>query len=114
MAIDLTSRVIEQATRVFENHSGLILIVFAAAILAFIFRRYIAFYLDLSQREENILAEKALFIAIAILIATTGYLYIKQNFFLLSLIISVILTYFLYLLGFFDMLIEKLEGRYGK
>jgi len=114
MVIDLKTILIEHFTSMFENHLGLIAIVFAVAIVAFIFRHYIAFYLDLSQREENKLIEKIILIPIVILMLTAGYLYAKQHFFLLSIELSFILTYILYIVGIFDMLVEKLESRYGR
>ncbi len=114
MTIDLKSIMIEQFTRMFENHLGLITIVFAVAIVAFTFRHYIAFYLDLTKREENKLTEITILTSIVILMVTAGYLYTKQHFFLLSIELSFILTYFLYMVGIFDMLVEKLEGRYDR
>ena len=114
MTIDLESILIEQFTSMFENHLGLIAIIFAVAIVAFTFRHYIAFYLDLSKREENKLTEKTILIPIVILMVTAGYLYAKQHFFLLSIELSFILTYILYLTGIFDMIANKLEARYGK
>ncbi len=114
MTIDLKSILIEQFTRMFENHLGLIAIIFVVAIVAFTFRHYIAFYLDLTKREENKLTEKTILIPIVILMVTAGYFYTKQHFFLLSIELSFILTYFLYLTGIFDMLVEKLEGRNGR
>ena len=111
MTIDLKSIFIEQFTRMFESHLGLIVIVFAIAIIAFVYRHYIAFYLDLSKREDNKLTEIILVPLLFIAIATIGYLYIKQDLLLLSIAISVILTYFLYMVGIFDMIVEKLEGR---
>lgn len=114
MTIDLKSILIEQFTRMFENHLGLIAIIYAVAIVAFIFRHYIAFYLDLTKREENKLTEKTILIPIVILMLTAGYLYTKQYFFLLSIELSFILIYILYMLGIVDILVEKLEGRYGR
>ena len=114
MTIDLTSILIEQFTRTFENHLGLIAIVFAVAIVAFIFRHTIAYDLQLTKRERNKFTEKIILVPLFIVIATAGYLYIKQDYFLLSIIISVILTYFLYFLGILGMIVEKLEGIYGR
>lgn len=111
MTIDLKSILIEQFTLMFENHFGLIAIVFAVAIVAFTFRYTIAYDLQFTKRERKKFIEKIILVPLFIVIATVGYLYIKQDFFLLSLIISVILTYFLYLLGILDMIVEKLEGR---
>jgi len=114
MTIDFKSILIEQFTRMFENHLGLIAIVFAVAIVAFIFRHTIAYDLQLTKRERNKFTEKTILIPLLIVIATAGYLYIKQDFFLLSIVISVILTYFLYFVGILDMIVEKLEGIYGR
>ena len=114
MNIDLNTILIKQFTSMFENHLGLIAIIFAVAIGAFTFRHYVAFYLDLNKREHNKFSEKTLLVSILIVIATMSYLYIKQQYFLLSLGISVILTYFLYLTGVLDMLAERLEDRYGR
>jgi len=111
MIIDLKSIMIEQFTRMFENHLGLIAIIFAVAIVAFIFRHTIAYDLHLTKRERNKLTEKTIFIPIVILISTAGYLYTKQHFFLLSIELSFILTYILYMVGILDMVAEKLEGR---
>ena len=97
MTIDLKSILIEQLTLMFENHLGLIAIIFAVAIVAFIFRHTIAYDLQLTKRERNKFKENTILIPLFIVIAMAGYLYIKQDFFLLSLIISVTLTYFLYL-----------------
>ncbi len=114
MTIDLKSIMIEQFTRMFENHLGLIAIIFAVAIVAFTFRHYIAFYLDLTKREENKLTIITLIPLLFIVIATIVYLNIKHHYFLLSIGLSVILTYFLYMFGILDMIVEKLEGRYGR
>jgi len=109
MTIDLTSILIEQFTHTLENHLSLMAIVFVVAIISFIFRHTIAYDLQLTKRERNTFIEKTILILLFIVIATVGYLYIKQDFFLLSLIICVILTHFLYLIGIFDMLVEKLK-----
>ncbi len=107
MIIDLRFIFIEQFTSIFENHLGLIAIIFVVAAVAFTFRHYITFYLDLSRKRENKLTEITLIPLLFIFIAGIGYLYIKQHFFLLSVGLSAVLTYFLYLVGFFDMLVER-------
>ena len=114
MTIDLKSIMIEQFTGMFENHLGLIAIIFVVAIVAFTFRHAIAYNLDLTKREHNKFSEKTLLISILIVIGTMSYFYIKQQYFMLSLGISVILTYFLYLIGILDMLAERLENKYGR
>jgi len=114
MIIDLGFILIEQFTRMFKNQLGLIAIVFAVAIVAFTFRHTIAYDLQLTKRERNKFTEKTILFPLLIAIAMAGYLYIKQDFFLLSIITSVILIDFLYLVGIVDMIVEKLEGGYGK
>jgi len=113
MIIDFKSIFTKQYTHIFEHHLGLIAIVFAVAIIAFTFRYTIAYNLQLTKRKRNKFTEKIILILLFIIIATAGYLYIKQDFFILSIsiILSVILTYFLYLVGIVDMIVEKLEGR---
>ena len=114
MIIDFKSIFTKQYTHIFEHHLGLIAIVFVVAIIAFTFRYTIAYNLQLTKRERNKFTENTIIIPLFILIATAWYLYIKQDFFILSIILSVILTYFLYLVGILDMIVEKLEGGYGK
>ncbi|WP_200764027.1 hypothetical protein [Nitrosophilus alvini] len=114
MNIDLKHIIIEQFISMFESHIGLIAITFSVAAVVFIFRYDIAFYFDLSKREQNKLTETTLLLLIFIVITSIGYLYIKQHYFLLSVGLSVILTYFLYAVGLLDMIVEKLEGRYGR
>ncbi len=111
MIIDLKSIFIEQLTAMFEKHLSLITIIFVVAAVAFIFRHYITFYLDLSRREENKLTEITLMPLMFIFIAGVGYLYIQEHYFLLTLGLSVILIYFLYAVGILDMIVEKMEGR---
>ena len=94
MAIDLKSIMIEQFTGMFENHLGLIAIVFAVAIGAFTFRHAIAYNLDLTRREHNKFSEKTLFISILIVIGTMSYLYIKEQYFMLFVnLINLYLVY---------------------
>ena len=114
MIIDLKSIFIEQFTAMFEKHVGLITMVFIVAAVAFTFRHYITFYLDLSKREEDKLTELTLIPLMFIFTAGVGYLYIQKHYFLLAVGLSVISTYFLYLVGILDMIVEKLEGRYGR
>ena len=114
MVFDIKPLLFEQFTKLYENFIWLIPLVFAVVLYLFFFRHEIAHDFLLTHREKNNLTEKSLMAIIFITGATIAYLYIKEYFFLLLLIISVILTYFLYLVGFFDMLVEKLEGRYGR
>jgi len=111
MVLDIKSIFIDAFTKIFESNLGLIAIVFVVAIVAYIFRHEISYDLDLTRREKNKLTEKTLLIPLVIGGATIAYLYIKEYFFLLSVVISFILTYFLYWIGFLDMVIEKWENR---
>jgi hypothetical protein len=114
MIIDIKSIFIEQFTSMFEHVIWIVPVIFAVTLYAFVFRREVAYDLNLARREENRLGEKSLLIAIVILMATVAYLYIKEHFFLLSAILSVILTYFLYTFGVIDMIIAWWEDRHGR
>ncbi len=107
MVLDIKSIFIDTFTKLFENVLWLVPIALIVAIYLFFFRNEIAYDWELTKRERNKLTEKS-FLAIAIIAgAMITYLYIKEYFFLLSVALSVILTYFLYMLGFFNMLVEK-------
>ncbi len=114
MKIDIKSIIIDNLTKMFESNLGLVTIVFVVAIVAYLFRHDIAYDLDLTRREKNRFAEKTLLIPIVIGVATVAYLYVKEYYFLLFVVISVILTYILYWVGILDMIVEKLESRYGR
>ncbi len=111
MNIDIKTIMFNALTQMFESNLYIMAIVFVVSIASFIFRYEIGSLFNLSQKEINKLAEKTLFISTIIGIATIFYLYAKEYYFLLSISISVILTYFLYQIGFLDMVIEKWEGR---
>lgn len=114
MTIDIKSIFIDTFTKMFGSNLWLIAIISAVVMVVFIFRHSIAYNLDLTKREKNKLTEKALLILIFIGVATIAYLYVKEYYFLLSLTISFILTYFLYQIGFLDMVIEKWEDKNGR
>ena len=114
MVIDIKSIMIDNLTKMFESNLGLIAIIFVVAIVVYIFRHNIAYDFDLTRREKNKLTEKTILIPLGITAATIGYLFIKEQYFLLSVVLSVILTYFLYLVGIVDMIVEKLESKYGR
>jgi len=114
MALDINQIFIDAFTKLFENVLFLIPIAFLVAIYLFFFRYEVAYDLELTKRERNKLMEKSLLAIIVIVGTTIAYLYIKEYFFLLSMALSFILIYFLYLVGILDMLAESLEDRYGR
>jgi len=107
MTLDMKSIMIDTFTKMFEGNLGLVAIIFVVAIVAFIFRHDIAYDFDLTRREKNKFTEKTILIPLGITVSTIGYLYIKEQYFLLSVVLSVIVTYFLYLFGILDMIVEK-------
>jgi len=112
MTIDIQQIFINAFINLFENVLWLVPIAFIVAIYLFIFKYEVAYNLELTKRERNRLTEKLLLVIIVITGSTIAYLYIKEYFFLLSMALSFILTYyFLYLVGIFDMIVEKLESR---
>ena len=114
MVLDIKPILIDQFTKLFENFMWLTPIVFVVALYFFLFRHEVAEDLMLTYREKNRFTEKSLLAIIMIAGATIAYLYFKGHYFLLAIIASAVLTYFLYLVGVIDMIVEKLEGRYGK
>lgn len=114
MNIDLKSIFINQFTSMFEHIIWLIPIALSIAISLFVYRRELAYELNLTRREQNRLSEKSLLAIIIIIGITIAYLYIKEYFFLLAITLSVILTYFLYQVGILDLIIKWWEDRYGR
>lgn len=114
MTIDIKSIFIDTFLNMFENNIALILLAFVASIIAYIFRRNIAYEFDLTRREKSKLIEKTLLISILIGVSTNIFLYIKEYYFLLSVLVSTILTYTMYKVGIIDAIAEKLEGQYGR
>ena len=114
MVLDLKPILIEQFTKLFENFIWLIPVAFAIAIYLFFFRYEISEEFMLTRREKNKLSEKSLMAIILITGATIAYLYIKEYYFLFALLISIVITYFLYFVGVIDMIVDKMEGRYGR
>ena len=114
MIIDVKSALTNSFIQFFDNIVWLVPIVLSIAVYLFVFRREVAYDLNLSYREQKNLGAKSFMAIIVITGATLFYLYVKEYFFLLSVALSVILTYFLYLTGIFDMIIEWWEDRYGR
>ncbi len=114
MVIDIKPILIDQFTKLYENIIWLIPIVLGLALYFFFFRHDVSEELMLTRREKNRLTEKSLLAIILVTGASIAYLYIKGHYFLLAIIASAVLTYFLYLVEVIDMIVEKLEGRYGK
>lgn len=114
MNIDIKSILLDALTKMFESNLWLIVIIFVVAIATYLFRHDIAYDFDLTRREKNKLTEKSLYFAVIIGTISIFYLYAKEYYFLLSISISFILTYFLHQIGFLDMVVEKLEDKYGR
>jgi len=114
MALNINQIFIDAFTNLFENVLWLVPIAFIVAIYLFIFRYEVAYDFNLTRRGSTKLRINSFLTIIIIIGITSTYLYVKEYFFLLSVIISFILTYFLYFIGFFDMIIEWLEDRYGR
>ena len=114
MVLDIKSILIDQFTKLYENVIWLLPAIFVVALYLFLFRYEIAEYFILTHREKNKLTEKSLLAIILVTGVTIAYLYFKGHYFLLTIIASAVLTYFMYLSGVIDMIMEKLEGRYGK
>lgn len=111
MGINIKFIFLNAFSQIFENYFWIIVLVFIGAIVVYFFRHAIASELQLTRREKSRLTEKVLLISILIGFATIIYLYVKEYYFLLSVVMSFILTYFLYLIGLFDIVIEKLENK---
>ena len=103
MIIDIKQIFIDAFTNLFENVLWLVPIAFIVALYLFYFRYEVAYDLELTKRERNKLTEKSFLTIIIIIGSTIAYLYIKEYFFLLSVVLFFILTYFLYLTGVLDL-----------
>ena len=110
--IDIKSMLADTFIKLIDSNIGFVVLFFVISVLLFFFRHEIGFDFDLTRREKNRLSEKSLIGIIFLGGAVLVYLFVKEYFFLLSCVLSVILTYFLYLFGFIDRMIEKIEGRY--
>ena len=114
MNIDIKQIFVDTFMSIFENVIWLVPIVLILALYLFFFRYEISYNLDLTKRERNKLTEKS-FLAIFIIIgATVAYLYIKEYFLLLSVALSFVIIYILYLIGIINLIAKLLEGRYGR
>ena len=107
MVLDIKSIFIDAFIKFFDHIIWFVPIIIIIAMYMFFFRSEIAYNCDLTKREKDRLTEKSFLVVIILLSGSIAYLYIKEYFFLLSVVLSVILTYFLYLIGIIDMLVEK-------
>ncbi len=114
MSLDIHQILIDAFANWFENILWILPIAFIVALYLFFFRDEVSYDLSLTKRERNKLTEKSLLAIIIITTATIAYLYIKGHFFILLIGLSVIMTYFFYLVVFFDMMVEKVEDKYGR
>ena len=110
--IDIKSIFADTVVKLIESNIGFVVVFFVISLLLFFFRYEIGFDFDLTRREKNRLSEKSLLGIIFLGGAILFYLFMQEYFFLLASALSVILTYFLYLFGFLDKIINKLESRY--
>lgn len=99
--------------QMFDNNAIFYLIVLVLSILILIFRHEIGSLLQNSKREQNKLLEIALLSFVTIGSAGIAYIYFKGYLFWLSLVLSILTTYLLYLVGLVDVMVRKLEDRYG-
>ena len=111
MVPDFGAIIIDHFTKIFENNFWLIAFIPVLAIGVYILRHDIAFELNLSNRAENKLAKKIFLAIILPILLTLIYLYVKEFYFVLSLILSILVVYFLYLIGLIDTCINKIVGR---
>ena len=110
--IDIKSIFADTVVNLIESNIGFVVVFFVISLLLFFFRYEIGFDFDLTRRERNRLSEKSLLGIIFLGGAILFYLFMQEYFFLLASALSVILTYFSYLFGFLDKIINKLESRY--
>ncbi len=113
MNIDLKSILVEQFSNIFEHIIWAVPLVLVVAVYIFRYKDEIAYDFALTHRERNRLGEKSLMVIIVTIAAVVAYLYIKEHFFLLAIVLSGIVTYILHLLGILDMIVDKLEERYA-
>ena len=110
--IDIKSIFADTVINLIESNIIFVVVLFVISLFVFFFRHEISYDFDLTRKENNRLSEKSLLGIIFLGGAILVYLFVKEYFFLLAFPLSVILTYFLYLFGFLDRIIEKLERRY--
>ena len=98
--IDVQSIFLKVFVEQYANH-----IAFIVAVVIFIFRYEISYEFNLTNRERNKLTSNLLLFLVVISIATVGYLAVEEHIFVLYFI----LTYFLYMFGVFDSIVEKMR-----
>jgi len=109
--IDIKSIFADTVVNIIESNIGFVVVFFVISLLLFFFRYEIGFDFDLTPREKNRLSEKLLLGIIFLGGAILFYLFMQEYFFLLASALSVILTYFLYLFGFLDKIVDRLERK---
>ncbi len=108
MVPDFGAIIINYFTKIFENNIWIIALVLILAIGVYILRHDIVFEFNLSKRAKNKLAGNTFLAIIVPILATLFYLYVKEFYFVLSLILSIFVVYSLYWIGLIDMIIYKL------
>lgn len=108
MVPDFGAIIINHFTKIFENNIWIIALILVLAIIVYILRHDIAFEFNLRKRTKNKLTENTFLAVVVPIIVTLIYLYVKEFYFVLSLILSIFVVYFLYWIGLIDMIIYKL------
>ncbi|MDD2384622.1 MAG: hypothetical protein PHN18_10570 [Sulfurospirillaceae bacterium] len=111
MVPDFGAIIINHFTKIFENNIWLITFILVLAIGVSILRHDIAFEFNLREKTKNKLTENAFLAVILPILATLIYLYVKEFYFVLSLVLSIFVVYFLYWIGLIDRFINKMVGR---
>ena len=107
MVPDFGAIIINHFTKIFENNIWLIALILMLATIVYILRHNIAFEFNLSKRTENKLAGNTFLAIILPIVTILFYLYVQEFYFVLSLILSIFVVYFLYWIGLIDMIIFK-------
>ncbi len=110
--IDIQSILFKAFVEQYTNHIGLIAIAFMVGVVIFIFRHGISYEFDLTYKERRKLTENVLLFLSVICISTVGYLIIEGHIFILFGLLYFISIYFLYMVGFFDSIVEKMRKIY--
>lgn len=111
MAPDFGAIIINHFTKIFENNIWIIVLILVLATIVYILRHDIAFEFNLSKRTKNKLAGNTFLAIILSIVAILFYLYVKEFYFVLSMILSIFVTYFLYWIGLIDTFVNKMVGR---
>jgi len=101
--IDIQSIIAENLSKMIDLNITNILLLFGVGILLFWMRTD----LSMTRKEHNKITEKSILLIIFMGTGIGYYLFSHQHYLILSIIISVILTYLLYWIGLFDIIVER-------